>query len=177
VPPRSPYIYIYSNLVDEKFQHYIKKRFLKTCAVVLGPRVCSQNWQYTTMKAATGCPHQLVKLSHWIQAINVKKECDCDVRPSFSRIIILRRSSGKTSDSSDRPTCCEHADGHASGILMLVFRTFVSVLESRTGSACCLASGTENHFGVQITDGKKRDRKGEKPRYKKGQKIKDERWN
>jgi hypothetical protein len=117
------YIYIYSNLVREKFQHYIKKTFLKMCSVVLGRRAYAQNRQDSTMKATTGCLHQLVNLSHWIQAINIKKQCDCDVRLALSRIIILRRSSGKTSDSSDMPTCCEHADGHASGILMLVFRT------------------------------------------------------
>lgn len=51
----------------------------------------------------------------------------------------------------------------------------VSVLESRTASGCCLASGTENDLGVQIADGKKQDRRGEKADYKKLQKINDER--
>jgi len=54
----------------------------------VGPRVYVQDRQDTTLKAATGCLHQLVNRSHWIQAINVKKQCDCDVRPSVRPPVI-----------------------------------------------------------------------------------------
>jgi len=75
------YIYI-TKLVREKCQHYIKKTFFKRVHCSSGTACdCAERAGLDNESSNRMSPS--ARLSHWTQAINVKKQCDCDVRPSI----------------------------------------------------------------------------------------------